>query len=83
VSRRLFGEKAKLPGLFIPCRFRARFRPLRFGTPKIRDVLGWAPPLDLDRCLRRTYEASDTGPTPLPHAVAVPVGIARDPSIVH
>jgi UDP-glucose 4-epimerase len=83
VSRRLFGEKAKLPGLFIPCRFRARFRPLRFGTRKIRDVLGWSPPLDLGRCLRRTYEASDAGPAPLPHAVAVPVGIAKDPSIVH
>jgi 2-alkyl-3-oxoalkanoate reductase len=82
VSRRVFGEKAKLPGLFIPCRFRARFRPLRFDTRKIRDVLGWSPPLDLDRCLRRTYEASDAGSASLPHTVAAPVGIVRDASIV-
>jgi 2-alkyl-3-oxoalkanoate reductase len=83
VSRRVFGEKAKLPGLFIPCRFRARFRPLRFDTRKIRDVLGWSPPLDLDRCLRRTYEASDAGSAPRLHAVAAPVGTAKDSSIVH
>lgn len=81
-SRRVFGEKAKLPGLFVPCRFRARFRPLRFGTNKIRDILGWSPPLDLDRCLRRTYEASDVGPAPPHHALAAPVAIAEDPSIV-
>jgi hypothetical protein len=83
ISRRVFGEKAKLPGLFVPCRFRARFRPLRFDTRKLQDLLGWSPPLDLDRCLRRTYEASDAGPAPLPHAVAAPVGIAEDTSIVH
>ena len=83
VSRRLFGEKAKLPGLFTPSRFRARFRPLRFDTRKLRDVLGWSPPLDLDRCLRRTYEANDGSPAPLPHAVAAPAEIAKDPSIVH
>ena len=82
VSRRVFGEKAKLPGLFVPCRFRARFRPLRFDTRKLRDVLGWSPPLDLDRCLRRTYEASDADPVPLPRAVAAPVGAADDPLIV-
>jgi UDP-glucose 4-epimerase len=82
VSRRLFGENAKLPGLFIPCRFRARFRPLRFDTRKLRDVLGWSPPLDLDRCLRRTYEPIDAGPASPPRAVASPVGIATDSSIV-
>ena len=59
------------------------FRPLRFDTRKIRDVLGWAPPLDLESCLQRTYEASEVGPAPLPHAVAAPVAIAKDPSVVH
>jgi 2-alkyl-3-oxoalkanoate reductase len=62
VSRRLFGEKAKLPGLFVPCRFRARFRPLRFDTRKIHDILGWSPPLDLESCLRRTYERTPPDP---------------------
>jgi hypothetical protein len=83
VSRRVFGPKAKLPGLFVPCRFRARFRPLRFGTRKIRDVLGWSPPLALDRCLQKTYEASDAGPGPTARAAPAPVGIAKDASMAH
>lgn len=81
ISRRIFGAKAKLPGLFIPCRFRARFRPLRFDTRRIRDILGWTPPLDHEACLRRTYEAGEVRPTPVPHVAAAPVAIAEhDPA---
>jgi nucleoside-diphosphate-sugar epimerase len=45
----------KLPGLLIPRRFEARFKPLRFSDRKAREVLGWQPPLDFAECLRRTY----------------------------
>ena len=57
VSRRLLHDRATLPGLLIPCRFRARFKPLRFSNHKVHDVLGWRPPLDLAECFRRTYNA--------------------------
>jgi nucleoside-diphosphate-sugar epimerase len=61
INRRLFRGRAKLPGLFIPCRFRARFKPLRFGTRKLREGLGWAPPFDFASCLERTYGCSVFG----------------------
>ena len=46
-----------LPGLLIPARFEARFKPLRFGNRKAREVLGWRPPLAFEECLRRTFDA--------------------------
>jgi nucleoside-diphosphate-sugar epimerase len=60
VNRRLCRSRARLPGLLIPCRFLARFKPLRFSTRKLEEVLGWRPPLDLAECLRRTYDAEST-----------------------
>ena len=57
VNGRFFHDRARLPGLLIPCRFRARFKPLRFSTCKVEEVLGWRPPLDFAECLWRTYDA--------------------------
>jgi nucleoside-diphosphate-sugar epimerase len=57
VNRRLLHDRARLPGLLIPRRFHARFKPLQFSTRKVQAVLGWRPPLDFAECLRRTYDA--------------------------
>jgi nucleoside-diphosphate-sugar epimerase len=61
-SRRLFQGKGKLPSLLIPCRFEARFKPLRYNNRKARDVLGWRPPMSFAECLRLTYEEPVAGP---------------------
>ena len=58
-SKGLFRGKGKLPSILVPCRFEARFKPLRFNNRKLREGLGWAPPLGPEERLRRTY-----GPTP-------------------
>lgn len=55
ISKRLFRGKGKLPSLLVPSRFEARFKPLRFDNRKLREVLGWAPPLGQSERLRRTY----------------------------
>ena len=55
VNRGVFRGRARFPGLLVPCRFRARFKPLQFPTRKLQDVLGWKPPFDFDQCLQRTY----------------------------
>jgi 2-alkyl-3-oxoalkanoate reductase len=57
VNRWFFQGRLKLPGLLIPCRFRARFKPLEFSTRKLQEVLGWQPLLDIAECLRRTYDS--------------------------
>ena len=54
-SRKLFRGKGKLPSILVPCRFEARFKPLRFSNRKLRETLGWSPPLDRAEQARRTY----------------------------
>ena len=69
VSRWTFRGKGKLPSILVPCRFEARFKPLRFGDGKARELLGWRPPLDYRECLRRTYG----GPPPRDEALSKPM----------
>lgn len=60
-SRLLFGPTGKLPGLFVPIKFRARFRPLQFPNRKLREQLGWQPKFDL----RQAWQRVRTGETGL------------------
>jgi nucleoside-diphosphate-sugar epimerase len=54
-SKRMFRGKGKLPSILVPCRFEARFKPLRFPNQKVRDVLGWTPRLSFEECLDRSW----------------------------
>jgi len=51
----VFRRATKVPGVLIPRRFESRFKPLRFENRRLREVLGWTPPLDYQECLARTY----------------------------
>jgi nucleoside-diphosphate-sugar epimerase len=55
VSRGLFGAKGKLPSLLTPRRFEQQFKPIRFSNQKLRQKLGWTPPLSFDQRLKETY----------------------------
>jgi UDP-glucose 4-epimerase len=55
ISRLIFRGKGKLPGILIPTRFAARFKPLRFPNQRIRDVLNWQPKISFDEALQRTF----------------------------
>ena len=57
----LFARATKVPAILTPHKFDAMLKPLRFENRKLRDVLGWRPPLDYQECLTRTY-----GPLPMP-----------------
>jgi len=57
VSRRLFGDKGKLPSLLAPRRFRSQFRPLRFPNRKVETRLGWRSPLSFEQALEASYPA--------------------------
>jgi UDP-glucose 4-epimerase len=58
VGRLLFGRNAKLPGILVPQRYRARFRSLRFPNARLQRVLGWTPRHGYQESLGRTYAGS-------------------------
>ena len=53
-NKRIFGGRAKIPGLFVPGRLMARCRPLRFTNQKIKNGLGWKPKYSLREALERS-----------------------------
>ncbi len=61
VSRIVFGKGGKLPSLFVPCRYRARFRTPWSSHKKLKAMIGWEPPLSYGECLKRTYKAEESG----------------------
>ncbi|WP_316196780.1 NAD(P)-dependent oxidoreductase [Bradyrhizobium sp. SZCCHNS3053] len=61
----VFRRATKVPAILTPKKFDAMLKPLRFDNRKLRDTLGWTPPLDYEQCLARTYG-------PLPASTAAP-----------
>jgi UDP-glucose 4-epimerase len=61
-SRWLFGDKGKLPSLLIPRRFESQFKPIRFSNRKLKEILGWQPPMNFNQCVSLTY-GTTTKPT--------------------
>ncbi|WP_316161853.1 NAD(P)-dependent oxidoreductase [Bradyrhizobium sp. SZCCHNRI20481] len=61
----VFRRATKVPAILTPKKFDAMLKPLRFDNRKLRDTLGWTPPLDYEQCLARTYG-------PLPASAAAP-----------
>jgi UDP-glucose 4-epimerase len=55
----IFRRASKVPSILIPERFESRLKPLQFDNRKLRETLGWTPPLTYQQCLARTY-----GPQP-------------------
>jgi UDP-glucose 4-epimerase len=51
----VFRSATKVPTVLMPDRFESRLKPLHFENRKLREVLGWSPPLDHSACLARTY----------------------------
>jgi len=51
----VFRTATKVPSILMPNRFESRLKPLRFENGRLREVLGWTPPLDHQQCLARTY----------------------------
>jgi nucleoside-diphosphate-sugar epimerase len=63
----VFRRATKVPAILTPRKFDAMLKPLRFENRKLRETLGWTPPLDYKQCLARTY-----GPVTPPAAAPVP-----------
>jgi nucleoside-diphosphate-sugar epimerase len=53
VARMLLGPRLRLPSVFVPLRFEARFKPVHTSPDARRRVLGWRPPVPYEEALRR------------------------------
>ncbi len=51
----VFRRASKVPSILIPRRLASRLKPLHFENRRLRETLGWSPPLDYRQCLTRTY----------------------------
>ena len=50
----LLSGKIKLPGILVPARLHARFKPLRYTNLRAQGVLNWQPRYSLDAALNRS-----------------------------
>lgn len=57
-NRLILGNRAKVPGLFVPARLLARGRPLRYRSDSLRTSFGWSPRFSVAEALDRA--CSDT-----------------------
>ncbi len=53
--------RERIPSILVPARFAARFKPLRFGSRKLTERLGWKPPFGYEECLTRTFHSRVAG----------------------
>ncbi|XDE63593.1 NAD-dependent epimerase/dehydratase family protein [Arthrospira platensis BEA 1257B] len=57
---RLFIEsKARLPGILVPAKLQARFKPLRYTNQKAKQILNWQPTYSLDQAFQRSSGTED------------------------
>lgn len=54
INKTLFASRLKLPGLLIPARLHARFKPLRYTNLRAKQVLDWTPQYSLDDAFERS-----------------------------
>jgi len=53
-NRWLFKGKLKLPGILVPARLDARFKPFRYSNSKVKQILNWTPKYSLETALDRS-----------------------------
>ncbi|MEM7272680.1 MAG: NAD(P)-dependent oxidoreductase [Actinomycetota bacterium] len=56
-NQALLGGRAKFPGIAVPDRLHARFKPLRYTNAKAKRLLGWQPRYGLAEAIRRSAAA--------------------------
>jgi nucleoside-diphosphate-sugar epimerase len=58
-NRQCLEGKARMPGLLIPAKVHARFKPLRYSNAKAKQTLKWSPRYSLDAALERSSNPID------------------------
>ncbi len=55
-SRILFGPTGRLPSLLVARRYESQFKPIRYSTRKLREVLSWTPPVSFKSALAKAFD---------------------------
>jgi len=55
-NQTILGGRAKFPGIAVPDRLHARFKPLRYTNAKAKRLLGWSPRFSLEEAIERSAE---------------------------
>jgi 2-alkyl-3-oxoalkanoate reductase len=58
-NRWLFAGRLKLPGLLIPARLHARFKPLQYSNLHAKQILAWTPAYSFEAALDRIFGSTD------------------------
>ncbi len=58
-NKKFLKGKAKFPGIFVPSKLHARFKPLRYNNVKAKQLLGWTPKYSLDEAIDRSCSTED------------------------
>jgi nucleoside-diphosphate-sugar epimerase len=56
LNQSMLGGRAKFPGIAVPDRLHARFKPLRYTNTKAKRILGWSPRFSLEQAVDRSAE---------------------------
>lgn len=59
VDSKVFKGKVRLPGILVPARLQARFKPFRYSNEKAKHQLGWQPRYGLTEALERSLSNQD------------------------
>jgi len=54
VNNSFCGGNAKMPGILVPAKLEARFKPLRYTNQRAKEVLGWTPRYSLAEAIDRS-----------------------------
>jgi 2-alkyl-3-oxoalkanoate reductase len=54
VNQQFLGGQGRLPGILVPAKIHARFKPLRYRNSKAKQLLDWHPRYSLDQAIARS-----------------------------
>jgi len=66
----LIGGRAKFPGIVVPDRLHARFKPLRYTNAKAKRLLGWQPRFSFGEAVDRSVKAQTMESGPMPESAS-------------
>jgi nucleoside-diphosphate-sugar epimerase len=66
----VLGGRAKYPGIFVPARLHARFKPLRYTNDRAKQVLGWTPKYSTQAAVDRSCSEQDLLTIARPESIA-------------